>query len=259
MKRLHLFEFEDFPWFPALLRTYLTRYLLTVHRLLHSSTHITGLLRKLLAKTDTRHIIDLCSGSGGPMIDVVKELRGEFPKLKLTLSDLYPDLQTANKFNGENDGLTHYYEQPVDATQVPSDLAGIRTLVCSFHHLDPASARQVLLHAVQNNQPILIYEISDNSFPKWLWWLAFPINIITVLLLTLAVRPLHIGHLVFTYLIPILPLIIAWDGAVSNARTYTLQDLDTLLSDIPQHGYHWDKGTIPGKGGAKLYLMGYPQ
>jgi len=257
MKRLHLFEFEDFPWFPPLLRTYLTRYLLTVHRLLDSSALIAGLLRKLLAKTESRRILDLCSGSGGPMIDAVAELSGEFPNLKLTLSDLYPDLSTASKINTKDDS-THYYQQPVDATRVPGELAGIRTLICSFHHLDPTAAKKVLLNATQSNQPILIYEISDNSFPKWLWWLAFPINIITVIILTLGVRPLHIGHIVFTYLIPILPLIIAWDGAVSNARTYTLQDLETLLSDIPHNGYHWEKGTIAGKGGAKLYLMGYP-
>ena len=113
-------------------------------------------------------------------------------------------------------------------------------------------------NAFENNQPILIYEISDNSFPGWLWWLAFPVNVLTVLIITLTVRPLHWGQIVLTYLIPVLTLIIAWDGAVSNARTYTLDDLKLLLADLDSPHYQWQSGTIPGKGGRKLYLMGYP-
>ena len=31
-------------------------------------------------------------------------------------------------------------------------------------------------------------------------------------------------------------------GAVSNARTYTLTDLDELLLDVPTDGYQWTKG-----------------
>ncbi len=86
-----------------------------------------------------------------------------------------------------------------------------------------------------------------------------PINIIAVLLLTPMVRPMSWQQLVFTYLIPVLPLAIAWDGAVSNARTYTLEDLDMLLQRIPSENYGWTKGKIPGKGGTKLYLKGGPR
>ena len=259
MKRIHLFEFEDFAWFPEILRTYLTRYLIAVHKLLDSSTNISGLLSKLLISTQQNTIIDLCSGSGGPMIEVFEKVKGEFPELSLTLSDLYPDISAATEINQAHNPAVRYHLQPVDAAKVPEQLNGVRTLICSFHHLKPDDAQKVLADAVDNHQPIFIYEISDNSFPKWLWWLAFPVNIITVLIITLTVRPLHWGQIVLTYLIPILPLVIAWDGAVSNARTYTLQDLDILLKDHNSPDYHWNSGTIEGKGGRKIYLMGYPQ
>jgi hypothetical protein len=77
------------------------------------------------------------------------------------------------------------------------------------------------------------------------------------LFITPVVRPLTWQQLVFTYIIPIIPLCFAWDGAVSNARTYTLNDIDELLKDIEADDYKWEKGKIKGKT-TKLYLLGLP-
>ena len=62
---------------------------------------------------------------------------------------------------------------------------------------------------------------------------------------------------IFTYLIPLIPITFAWDGAVSNARTYTLEDMDILLEDLESVSYAWEKGVIHGKS-KKLYLLGLP-
>ena len=43
MKRIHLFEFEDLPWFPNWLRTCMTRYIVTIHRLLGSAGELAAL------------------------------------------------------------------------------------------------------------------------------------------------------------------------------------------------------------------------
>jgi hypothetical protein len=72
------------------------------------------------------------------------------------------------------------------------------------------------------------------------------------------VRPMTWQQLVFTYLIPILPMFIAWDGAVSNARTYTLEDMGELIHGLSDETYTWEKGKVKGKGGNKLYLLGRP-
>ena len=37
----------------------------------------------------------------------------------------------------------------------------------------------ILKQAFDSRQGILVFEISDNSFPKWLWWIAIPVNIIS--------------------------------------------------------------------------------
>ena len=143
--------------------------------------------------------------------------------------------------------LLTYRLAPVDALQVPADLAGVRTMVSSFHHMDPATARRILQHARDSRQAICIYEISDNGLPIALWWMSLPMIFLMVFFLTPFARPLTWKQLVFTYLLPVIPLCFAWDGAVSNARTYTLNDLDQLLTGLESDDYHWEKGLIAGK------------
>ncbi|MEM8965607.1 MAG: hypothetical protein AAGE93_04255 [Bacteroidota bacterium] len=260
MKRIQLFEFEDLPWFPHWVRKCMTRYIVAIHKLMDTPNTLAKLIDRVLTQTDSHHILDLCSGSGGPMLKAAKILRSEYghQKLSLTLSDLYPNQETAKQLANDSNPNTNYLTEPVDAANIGKTQPGLRTMICSMHHMPPNIARNILKDAQQAQQPICIYEISDNSVPKAIWWLAIPISFIMVLFITPLVRPMTWQQLVFTYLIPILPLFIAWDGAVSNIRTYTLEDLDTLLDGLESEQYHWEKTTIKGKGGPKLYLLGLP-
>ena len=65
-------------------------------------------------------------------------------------------------------------------------------------------------------------------------------------------------HFAFSFLIPFIPVLFAWDGAVSNARTYTLTDLDELLSGISTDGYAWTKGLRAAGPMKQLFLIGTP-
>ena len=68
MKRIHLFEFEDFPWFPHWLRTRLTRLINVMHKIIGTEKQLTTLLKPLVESHKTNNIIDLCSGSGDPQM-----------------------------------------------------------------------------------------------------------------------------------------------------------------------------------------------
>ena len=68
MRRVHLFEFEDLPWFPAALRDPLTDLLgkvIEVGRVYHP---VVPLLARALQTTGDRVLLDLCSGAGGPIV-----------------------------------------------------------------------------------------------------------------------------------------------------------------------------------------------
>ncbi len=261
MKRIHLFEFEDFAWFPNWLRKCMTRYIVAVHRLMDTAPNLAELLARALPHASEPKIVDLCSGSGGPLPAALQLLRTEhgFSGLEVTLTDLYPNEDVARELSEQPVPGLHYRTHPVDATQVGKDLVGVRTMICSLHHMRPELARKILADAQRSHQPFCAYEISDNSPPILLWWLAVPVNILVVLLLTPMVRPLRWQQLVFTYLIPLLPLFIAWDGAVSNARTYTVADMEELVAPIKNNEYTWECGTLAGKMGKKAYLLGLPR
>ncbi|TYP95357.1 hypothetical protein LX73_0658 [Fodinibius salinus] len=259
MKRIHLFEFEDFAWFPDWLRRCIMRLIAVMHDLLGTSHKIAKLIANPLRDSYSSTILDLCSGSGGPMPEVLQILHDKYDmhNISLTLTDLYPDLKRADVLNSQDANNITYLTSPTNATQIDGEMSGFRTMIGSFHHMKPTEARKILASVQNNGLPIFIFEVSDNSTPIGLWWIVFPINFIMTFFITPMVRPMTWQQLIFTYIIPIVPICFGWDGAVSNARTYTLNDLDELLSDIESHNYKWEKGTIEGKT-SQIYLLGLP-
>ncbi len=253
MKRVHLFELEDLSWFPSWIRNCMTRYIAVVHQVAGTREALTPLIRRIVSVTPNKKLIDLCSGSGGPLPDIVHDLKTQGVDFELTLSDLYPNLDAAERL--ASSGI-HYQETPVDVSDVDYD--GARSLICSFHHMKPDVARTILEDAYEKKRPMCIFEISDNALPVFLFWLTMPIALLMVFALTPRVRPMTWPQLVFTYAIPILPLCIAWDAAVSNIRTYTLQDMEELIAGLDD-GYIWEMGAIDGRTpGKMLYLFGQP-
>jgi len=67
-------------------------------------------------------------------------------------------------------------------------------------------------------------------------------------------------QLLFTYLIPILPLLIFWDGLVSHLRTYTPAEMESMARQCGGD-YRWTAGTIPMQGVPQglPYLIGNPR
>ena len=253
MKRVHLFELEDMSWFPAWLRDCMTRYIAVVHQLVGTHEILAPLIRRLVEITPSKRLIDLCSGSGGPLPEIVRELQAQGVDFELTMSDLYPNLGTAERL--ASSGI-HYERTPVDATNVHHD--GARILICSFHHMKPDLARAILKNAHDEGKPLCVFEISDNALPIFLFWLTMPFAFLMVLFLTPKIRPVTWQQIFFTYFVPIIPVCVAWDAAVSNVRTYTLQDLEELTAGLDED-YRWESGAIDGRApGKMLYLFGQP-
>lgn len=80
------------------------------------------------------------------------------------------------------------------------------------------------------------------------------------MVMTLWVRPLNWKQLLFTYLIPVVPLCYAWDGQVSIVRMYTMKDLHVLLEGLDTTDYNWQKGKAFKENKKQLgtFLMGLP-
>jgi hypothetical protein len=253
--RCHLFEFEDQGWFPGLIRGYMTDYLQYVADKFDFYRPVTPLLLGLLDRTNQSKIVDLASGSGGGWAKLLPRLKEKKPHITVTCTDLFPKESSRDCEESEN-SLPFFSNDPVDARYVPGELSGMRTMFLSFHHFRPNEAASILSGAVKDNQPIFIVEAQKRDLSHII---RFALSPIFVLLLTPFIRPLRFRRILFTYLIPIIPVFVLWDGIVSVLRTYTLQELNEFSKEIdPEGSFSWEADEITGKGVTLLVFSGVP-
>ena len=260
MKRFQLFELEDFSWFPTVLRDCMTKYLTVLHDVMETAEKLHPIIEGIIEKSQATIIQDTCSGSGGPMLKVFAKLNEnkERSAIELQLSDLYPNSRVISDLKMNPIQGASYLEEEVDVLEQEFATDSIQTMICSFHHLPVEKAKKVLSRAVEEQRVICIFEITENKYPVWLWWLAMLPFWTMTYILTLLIRPFSFTQIFFTYCIQILPICVAWDGAVSNARTYTEADLKELTADL-QDNYHWEIRRIKNRTPSRmLCLIGMP-
>jgi hypothetical protein len=266
MKRIQLFEFEDFTWLPKRIRTGMTNLIVVFHKMTGTSTVIAELIRKVRSKYPFTQIVDLGSGSGGAMPEVVRQLNQSTEEpLRLILTDLHPHPEVVAHFNQNDADLISYHPESVDATSLQGELSGLKTMMNSFHHMPPDKARAILQSAQESKQALLIYEMAENNIPTLVWWLFLPISLTILIVMTFFmtpfVRPLSWQQLVFTYLIPVIPILYAWDGQASLVRMYAFKDVEELLEGIKKEDYSWEMGQAKKENGKKqgYYIVGLPK
>lgn len=68
-------------------------------------------------------------------------------------------------------------------------------------------------------------------------------------------------RLLLTYLLPVAPLMVLWDGLVSCLRSYTVGELRALIERIPgADGYDWTIDVARGNRAAPVtYVLGVPR
>ena len=255
--RIHLVELHELPWFPSVWRDLLTDFLSSHASVFTPYACVAPLLADALTGVGATTIVDLCSGAGRPLLSLVPALRRlGLRDLRVVLTDKYPNLE-ARKSIGRT-GVVTYLKTSIDATDVPSDLTGFRTLFTSFHHFRPDAARTVLADAVSKNEGIGIFEYTERN---WLIW-TLPTLLIPlfVWLGTPFFRPFRWRRLVWTYLIPVVPIVAMWDGFVSNLRTYSVEELQHMVRRIDDPGYRWQIGKIRSIGLSRVtYAIGWPR
>jgi hypothetical protein len=65
--------------------------------------------------------------------------------------------------------------------------------------------------------------------------------------------------LLWTYVIPIIPLVLLFDGVVSCLRTYRPQELREIVEKLRSCQYNWEVGELAGRRAPVTYLIGYPK
>jgi hypothetical protein len=228
----HLFELEDLPGFPAVLRRQQVEFIgWLVHRFgIYASA--VPLLQEALSRSGAAQVTDLGSGSGGPIHYLAS--RPGLEHVRILLTDRYPTPTAITLRNVD------WHPLPVDALEPNAPGHGLLTLFNAFHHFTPVQQVQLVqLHAPRG---LLVFEVLQPTVLSFLKILTT--TTIGQLLLAPFVRPFRWERLLFTYILPINLVTIPWDGLVSVLRSDHPETLvERLRPSVPQ-GHILEGGTV---------------
>ncbi len=243
-------------WLPGSVRDALTDYLqfMTYHTQPYAP--IVPQFERALKQTEAHQIVDLCSGGAGPWLSLYPTLQPP-RSIKVLLTDKFPNVRAFERANSLSNGTLEFVAESVDATDVPNEMVGFRTLFASFHHFSPAQARAILSDAVEKRQGIGVFEATHRSALAVLLMFLTPL---LVLIVTPFIRPFRWSRLLSTYIVPVVPFVVLFDGIVSCLRTYNPADLKALTAEFSGTQYQWEIGEQRMKRQPLpvTYLLGYP-
>jgi SAM-dependent methyltransferase len=255
MKRRHWIEISDEPWCPRGIRNAVTDYCRFVTELSGIYNAVAPLLFDTLERTGGRLVLDLGSGAGGPWLRLQPLLRKMGMDVTVCLSDHNPDVVAFERARRLSRHAIMYHAELVDATQVPSGLPGFRTMFSAFHHLNPGQAHAALADAVAQGEGIAVFEMGGRRVLMLLAVLPVPVRVLFAIPF---IRPFRWSTLLWTYLVPILPIVLLLDSIVSVLRIYNSEELRGLTTGLDS--YRWSTGTVRRKPipVPVLYLVGVP-
>lgn len=258
VKRLSIGEIHDQRWCPKAVRDGVTDFLQYSANRWGQYTSVLPPLCYFLQQVEAKAIVDLCSGGGGPwqqMHGTVGRTFGD--TFRIVLTDRHPNLAAFRRANEVSGGMIEFRQEPVDACAVTDRLPGFRTLFTSFHHFDPDAARAILQSAVDAGEGIGIFEMTERHPRAILAMLTVPL---VVLAHVPNIRPFRWSRILFTYLLPVIPLAVMVDGIISCLRSYTPQELAELTASLTGQSYEWEIRRLnsPGSPFPVTYAIGCP-
>jgi hypothetical protein len=262
--RRHLFELEDQPWLPRVWRDGATDVLDVLFATAGAARPLALALHAFMTAAGQRRWFDLGSGSGGGALAMRAELMalGGGPDA-ITFTDRYPNEAARRRVASLQDPALHYLAEPVDALEPLRHPPALRTMFGALHHFPPELVRRIVQDAVAARTPLAFVDVAASPavrrLPAALVPLAAVPNLLFPMLLVLIlvprVRPFRWSLLLWTYLVPAIPVIFAWDGTVSALRAYTPDELLALAASVPGAGdYDWNAIQA----GRSLMLTGRP-
>jgi hypothetical protein len=243
---LHLFEFEDQPWFPSILRDYQTDFLGFVSEITRIYLPAEGTLSELKG-TNPGTVMDIASGNGRAAIGATGSLRQR--GWKLLLSDKFPYSGALPRDDAHHN--VQYIFQSVDALKhVPK--AEVYTMFNAFHHFTDTQKIQIAEAVAQRGGKLMVFEPLQPTLIVFL-----KVLFSTTLGLLLAapfIKPFSVFRLVLTYILPVGILVTCWDGLVSVLRASSKKELEALVAKGKRVGLNISFEYLPSAM-AKLTLI----
>lgn len=240
MRRRQAIELHEQEWMPDVLRNVFRDALSGTQRIFGVYDRVAPRFVRWLDDAGADGVLDLCSGSGGPALTLAEqaERAGRRPRLRLT--DLYPDRERFEEIvRSMPPGEVSFDPRPFDATNsVPTDAYPLRTVLAAFHHFEPGLARRIVADAARHSDGIAIFE----PMRRDAWHALAFAGLGGVALLYPFLAGLTWRRLLWCTIVPVTPLLFAFDGVVSVMRTYTAEELLALTDQPECVDFEWEVG-----------------
>lgn len=243
--RIQSFEFMDLPLTPRILRDSVVESLGNAMRWSGVCKTAAPVFNEFCENLESDKLLDMCSGSGEPAAVLLDALKGRGDPLPhFYISDLFPVVHQMTEVANKHPGHIDVIETPLDASNVPDvHTHSARMVISAFHHFPPTLAASILKDSAEKGKAIFILEPMTRQ-GKGAMRMGF------YFVLANAINPFvskknRVAKGVFTYVIPLIPAMAAWDGLVSILRMYTKEDFATLTEsiDVP---YEWEFRHVSG-------------
>mgnify|MGYP005992915527 CR=1 FL=1 len=225
MRRKQIRQIINLKWFPTHLKTLIAEFLSWFVLKVNASKPFIPVINDILTREKLTRIINI-EFNVGAGVETVTPFLGK----EIKVQSIYHE-----KFNTNKNGLYLY--------------------VNCFHQLSYEQAKSSLKKICESGNPIAIVEGNNDSL-----WQIVGMTIfvpITVLLSAPFVKPFRVSRLLFTYIIPLLLIVIMIDGCVALLKLYNPSDLAKITSDLQIKNYEWKTGKEDnGRGGKIIYLIG---
>lgn len=251
-KRLQLFEFLDLPWVGGWVRQAMLEYLnFLLYRMAQPYRGVEQILSDWASKGHHTTVLDMGSGGGGHVDWLIQ--RGDalrLPMPKFVLSDLFPgaNLPTWKTIQASHGtSKVGYLADPVDACAPEVRTIRLRSMFSIFHHLTPEQARQMLASACSDSDGILVAEgVRRAVLPAVMMAMLLPVY---MFVMPLAAPHFTARRLLFSMVIPIIPLMMAFDGIASVLRAYTADEMISLFPEDAERSFEIKAHTFHSLGG----------
>lgn len=161
------------------------------------------------------------------------------------LTDLHPHIPNWSLAAAASPQI-HYAPRSIDASASPPDLLSIvepplpsssssspktfRTFNLAFHHLPTPLATSVLADTLSTSSGFAIFELQDRHLRSFLAVCLLGLGVL-VFAPYFAWRWRSPGTLFWSWVIPVLPFVLVWDGWMSSVRTRTVEEITEMMAN----------------------------
>jgi len=243
MRRFQLGELHEQPWLPSCIREGVTESLSFLHRISGFYRKASKILFSWSRNLSSGDVLELGSGTGNSSREMAAALARKKKRTpRICLSDLYPYTEQYKKHREQFPDVFTYEETPVDALHADVH-RGTGIMICdAFHHFSPDQARKIVLNAQKKAEGLLIFETMERRL-YWIFACLF-CTLVVIPVSSLFIFPSSLRKLVFTLMIPVIPIVMAIDGVVSVFRMYTGEELADLTGQTGRNDFKWETGTV---------------